>query len=213
MRVALQQHTVHECTRIPLVCVANNVLSFAFSFQACRPLGCRGEPGPAAATQSRPFNLIYNLSRLRLQGPGQACITAAGNIMVDIQRRIIAAVAQQHPRLVIEQFKLRDVYSLITTTRQCAKGQLQAGVIAQNVSFNKLRYHLRSDMMITDGETARLYDDHQRLVGTQSHAAGLRDLCLPPQPVNFAPESLKDGHRAGGTTAGSRAHKDMDNSA
>ncbi len=70
----------------------------------------------------------------------QTLIASAGDIVIDIQRRVISAVAQQEARLMVETLQFGDIDGFAAPACNGAQGKVKAGVVALDITFDQLRH-------------------------------------------------------------------------
>src|SRR4030042_347051 len=116
-----------------------------------------GEARTASAAQSRFLDFVNNLLRLHLQCLQEAFITTVGDIMIDIRRVYVAAVAQIHSNLWLEHRQLEELGdSLQGTLATCAHGEVGTRIITSQPVPDNLSHKLRGYVAVEDSGLARL---------------------------------------------------------
>ncbi len=113
--VALKDRTVHKCTRVALVGVADDVLLVSLVLGAELPFQTGGEAGTATAAQTRSLNLGYDLLGGHLgEALAQSLVTATADALLDVLGIYETAVAQGDTNLfLVEVHMLRVAHVLL----------------------------------------------------------------------------------------------------
>ena len=105
MRVILQNRTVHERTRVALVCVADYDFFIGLLLRRDLPFGPCRESAAASAAQSGCLDDLNDILRLHLvQRLGKRRVAVEGNIFFDAFRIDPTAVLQCNTVLLGEEF-------------------------------------------------------------------------------------------------------------
>ena len=214
---ALHDGAVHECARVALVAVADDIF-FACLLVRCdlRPLSARGEAGAAATTQAGVGNFAYYLVAGHVkQRLFERRIAADGNVLVDALGVYLAAVLECDMELI---FIKRDILLLCVCN-------IVAGV-QQSLDYSAVCDGLVYDILAILGldlavEIALGLNFHKRAYLTKALAAALFyadrvavvDMTLKAD-FRFKPLVRQNGlelfiyaERAAGYTAGACAHE------
>ena len=92
MGVALQDGTVHECTGVAFICIADQVFLISFCSLEEGPLLACEEAGTAAPLEARFLKQVYYIIAAHGQGFLYSLVTAGGNVFIYVLRVNLSAV-------------------------------------------------------------------------------------------------------------------------
>ena len=168
MGIALHNASVHECARVALVAVADNVFLRHSLALHLRPLASRRESSSAASAQSGVGNLLNHLVRRHVEQSLLKCgISALGKIFLNGKGIYVTTVLKHHARLLLieRDLLLGTEYLAILLERQ-ALNMLSVHDCFFNYFFAVLHLYLGV-------KPALRLDTHQRTAFTESVTAAL----------------------------------------
>ncbi|MNE37045.1 hypothetical protein D3C80_1308830 [compost metagenome] len=205
MRIAFQDRTVHERSRITLVSIADDILLRLVLFGRELPLESGKKPAAAASPQAgllhRPD---YLLGAHRHKHLGKCFVTVTCNVLIYDFGINGAAVSQRNPHLFfikVRFLKAQDFFALPGLFVNLLVIRLAVQQVLLHQSRNILHLHpavkntLRVDdhdrSQLTKAETARTYDLH---------------LALNPVPGYFLLQGIDDFIRIRGCASCTAAY-------
>ena len=199
--VAFKDGTVHECTGVAFVGVADDVLFVAGLVVGSFPLDACGEACTAAATETGLLHLFDDFDAVALfQDTGQSQVAVLGHVAVDAVDVDEAAVAQGDTDLITEEGHVLDVGHTLLLDG-VIEGVLIDGLAADEV----LLHHVLDPLGGHFGVVGLVGQDvHDGAHGAGAHAAALDDGHAVGQAegLQFLYHSVTDGLTAGGHAAG-----------
>jgi len=174
VRIAFQNGTVHECSRIAFIGIADDVLLIARRIRAELPLHAGREAGAASASQPGLLHLINDFLRLHgRQDLAQRLIAVDSDVFIDVFRIDLAAVSQRDALLFFIELDLVDIQDLLFGDHVFFR-QFQARDNTSLVQMlgDDLLDIFRLDMAVED--LVRINGDDRTFLA-ESEAAGLDD--------------------------------------
>ena len=119
MRVSLQEGTVHECTRVTLVGVADYIFLLAYAALGCDfPLKSGRETCAATATETGLLDFLNYLGGSHFsEALSESGIPVAGNGFLNVLRIDETAVAESYTELLLVELHMRGVRNALLGVR------------------------------------------------------------------------------------------------
>ena len=175
MRVTLEDGTVHKCTRVTFVGVTANILGDALSSVTGSklPFKASRESAAATATETGINDFLDYSIRISLlcKDLTKSLITIMSDILIDIFRVDVTAVAESNTHLLLEEVAVicRSFFSCLSTIVLRSHETLYVTAL-QEVLANDLSNILRSYAIIHN--TFRI-DYNDRTLGAKAEASCL----------------------------------------
>ena len=212
MGVALQYGTIHECTRVALVCVTNNVLLVGYRSASELPLSAGGESAAAASAKAGSQDGVDNiLGSHFLNDFRQSEVAVHSDVLIDNFRVDNTTVTESNTLLLLIELRLG----------QRGNGFFDLSIVG-SIIVNKTLHDTALEKMFLDdlrnilsGYTAvegslGIYN-HDRAKCTQTKATGLNDFDFVFKPfcLKFAFKLGEQRLAAGRCTTGTTANQNM----
>ena len=176
MRVSLKDGSVHECARVAFVSVAGyELLNFSSVCRCEHPLSSCWESAAATASESRINDFFDYIIRSHLeQSLSKSLISVSCDILIDIFRIDLAAVAESHSELIFVERRI-NIVDLLSVWKLFYHEIFIDRCSAEYMLIENALYHIRLNFLIED--VSRMYY-HDRSLSAESLAACLDDLDL-----------------------------------
>ncbi len=208
MRVALENGTIHECTRVALVGVTAHILLISLVSLCEHPLTTGRETCATAAAETGVKKDLDDIIRSLLgQHLCKSLVTARSDVLVNVLGIDDTAVAQRHTILLLIEIRLVHRDDAVRGNRLLIE-ILGYDVTVYKVLGNDLRNVLDRHISV---ESSLRINDNDRAESAEAMAAGAYDAYVVLESVllDLVVKCDDDVFAVGGSTAGTAAHKDM----